>query len=154
MPIFFRKSINLGLLRINLSKKGIGYSVGFKGYRSGVDANGNKYRSVTLSGTGITSKEFLGKGYKTEGKIIEVRTSRSFVVLTIISLCFLWKANHSVQKEQYEYFQALLGLNFFFCFYSMFYGIRTILRNRTMRKHLNEEQNQKENEMQHTEEAA
>lgn len=43
MTWFLRKSIRLGPLRLNLSKRGIGASVGVKGLRAGVDASGKPY---------------------------------------------------------------------------------------------------------------
>jgi hypothetical protein len=43
MKLRFKKSINLGGLRINLSNGGVGYSVGGKGFRVGVDAQGKSY---------------------------------------------------------------------------------------------------------------
>lgn len=35
MGFYFRKSVNLGGLRFNLSKSGVGVSTGFKGFRIG-----------------------------------------------------------------------------------------------------------------------
>lgn len=43
MGWFLRKSIRLGPLRLNLSKRGLGASVGVKGLRAGVDASGKPY---------------------------------------------------------------------------------------------------------------
>ena len=43
MSLFFRKSLRLGPLRFNLSKSGVGASVGVKGARVGVDAKGKGY---------------------------------------------------------------------------------------------------------------
>jgi hypothetical protein len=40
---FIRKSVRLGPLRLNLSKRGLGASVGVKGLRAGVDASGKPY---------------------------------------------------------------------------------------------------------------
>jgi hypothetical protein len=53
MGWFFRKSINFGPLRINVSKSGVGYSVGGKDLRVGVDAKGHRYEEVTVPGTGL-----------------------------------------------------------------------------------------------------
>ena len=51
----FRKSIKLGkYVRVNLSKSGIGYSVGTKGYRITKMANGRTRRTVSIPGTGIS----------------------------------------------------------------------------------------------------
>ena len=43
MGWFLRKSFRVGPLRLNLSKRGIGASVGVKGARLGVDATGRPY---------------------------------------------------------------------------------------------------------------
>lgn len=43
MGWFLRKSIRLGPLRLNLSKRGVGGSVGVTGLRTGVDASGKPY---------------------------------------------------------------------------------------------------------------
>jgi len=43
MGWFLRKSIRLGPLRLNLSERGLGASVGVKGLRAGVDASGKPY---------------------------------------------------------------------------------------------------------------
>ena len=54
----FRKSINLGGgFRINLSKSGIGYSWGFKGYRHTYSPNGTERKTYSIPGTGISYVE-------------------------------------------------------------------------------------------------
>lgn len=60
MGFRFRKSINLGPIRINFGKSGVGYSVGCKGMRTGVKANGKTYTTHSIPGTGMS--------YTTEGK--------------------------------------------------------------------------------------
>ena len=54
MGLRFRKSVNLGPLRINFSKSGVGYSYGVKGYRVTHKANGGKRTTVSIPGTGIS----------------------------------------------------------------------------------------------------
>ena len=54
MGLRFRKSINIGPLRINLSKSGVGFSVGVKGFRVGRSAKGKKTATVSIPGTGIS----------------------------------------------------------------------------------------------------
>ena len=49
----FRKSVGFGPFRFNISKSGIGYSVGTLGFRAGVNASGRKYKSVSIPGTGL-----------------------------------------------------------------------------------------------------
>jgi hypothetical protein len=43
MGFYYRKSVNLGPFRVNLSKSGVGYSVGGRGFRVGTTARGKKY---------------------------------------------------------------------------------------------------------------
>lgn len=54
MGFRFRKSINAGPLRINLSKSGIGYSVGTKGLRYTKKAGGGTRTTASIPGTGIS----------------------------------------------------------------------------------------------------
>ncbi|GMO70449.1 MAG: hypothetical protein Ta2A_19050 [Treponemataceae bacterium] len=50
MGFYFRKSINLGLFRINFSKSGIGFSFGIPGFRIVKPANGKKYLQTGKNG--------------------------------------------------------------------------------------------------------
>lgn len=55
MGLRYRKSINLGGgFRINISKSGIGYSWGVKGYRVTKTAKGTIRRTASIPGTGIS----------------------------------------------------------------------------------------------------
>lgn len=54
MAFRFRKSIKAGPLRINLSKSGIGYSVGTKGFRYTKKASGGYRTTTSIPGTGIS----------------------------------------------------------------------------------------------------
>jgi hypothetical protein len=54
-----RRSVNFGPLRINLSKSGVGYSVGTRGLRVGRDAAGRSYSSISVPGTGIYRRDYL-----------------------------------------------------------------------------------------------
>ncbi len=53
MGWYYRKSVGLGPFRINLSKSGIGYSLGGGGFRTGVNSRGRRYKSFSLPGTGM-----------------------------------------------------------------------------------------------------
>ena len=53
MGLRFRKSFGIGPVRTNISKGGIGSSIGFFGFRIGVSAEGRKYWSFGLRGTGL-----------------------------------------------------------------------------------------------------
>ena len=54
MGFRFRKSIKIGNARINLSKSGVGYSFGTKGFRYTKKANGGTRTTTSISGTGIS----------------------------------------------------------------------------------------------------
>jgi hypothetical protein len=58
----FRKSIKLGPLRLNLSKSGIGTSIGVRGFRVGKDAKGRSYTAASIPGTGLYNRTYPGKG--------------------------------------------------------------------------------------------
>lgn len=53
MPWRFRKVFRIGHMRAWISRTGIGYSWGFPGFRVGVAANGRRYLSVGIPGTGL-----------------------------------------------------------------------------------------------------
>lgn len=60
MGFRYRKSINLGGgFRINISKSGVGYSWGTKGYRITKTSKGNIRQTATLPGTGLSYIEEL-----------------------------------------------------------------------------------------------
>jgi hypothetical protein len=60
MGFYYRKSVSLGPFRVNVSKSGLGYSVGGRGFRTGISARGRRYSTFSVPGTGI--------GYRTGGK--------------------------------------------------------------------------------------
>ena len=57
MGVRIRKSKNFGPLRVNLSKSGIGYSVGGKGVRFTKTAKGNTRKTYSIPGSGISYVE-------------------------------------------------------------------------------------------------
>ncbi|MGN0447893.1 MAG: DUF4236 domain-containing protein [Acutalibacteraceae bacterium] len=66
MGFRFRKSINLGGgFKVNLSKSGVGYSFGGKGFRVARTAKGKTRTTASIYGTGLSySKEFGGSSHK------------------------------------------------------------------------------------------
>ncbi|HVA49312.1 MAG TPA: DUF4236 domain-containing protein [Pirellulales bacterium] len=58
----YRKSASIGPFRINVSKSGVGYSFGGKGFRTGVNARGRRYTSMSVPGTGLRYTKSGGKG--------------------------------------------------------------------------------------------
>jgi len=94
MSIRFRKSIKLGPFRINLSSKGIGTSVGVKGLRTGVRADGSRYTNVSLPGTGISSQINHEKSRNTDStpEPAEAPSSGSggfFLLLMVLAILLL-----------------------------------------------------------------
>ena len=65
MGFKYRKNINLGGgFRVNLSKSGIGYSWGTKGYRVTKKAGGGVRKTYSIPGTGLSWSEDSGKSRK------------------------------------------------------------------------------------------
>jgi hypothetical protein len=62
MGLFYRKSVNIGPFRVNLSNSGVGYSVGGRGFRVGTTARGRRYTSFSVPGTGV--------GYRGSGCLV------------------------------------------------------------------------------------
>lgn len=54
MGFRYRKSKNIGPFRINLSKSGVGWSVGGKGFRYTKKANGGTRSTTSIPGTGMS----------------------------------------------------------------------------------------------------
>ena len=73
MGFRFRKSINLagGALRVNLSKSGVGASVGGKGARITKKANGGTRTTTNIPGTGISYVSETKSKKKVESVMVE-----------------------------------------------------------------------------------
>jgi hypothetical protein len=54
----FRRSINVGPLRFNFSKSGVGYSLGVPGARIGKDGRNRKYSQLAIPRTGIYRRDY------------------------------------------------------------------------------------------------
>lgn len=66
MGVRFRKSIKSGPFRINLSKSGVGWSVGGKGFRYTKTATGRTRRTYSIPGTGISYVTEKGNSKQTK----------------------------------------------------------------------------------------
>lgn len=62
MGFYYRKSVGLGPFRVNLSKSGVGYSVGTRGFRTGVSPSGRRYTTFNLPGTGLSYRPPKAQG--------------------------------------------------------------------------------------------
>jgi len=81
----WRRRINLGPARINISKKGFGFSVGTGGLRIGHDAVGRQYTHVSIPGTGIYNRTYYPLASSRRPGVIVLLV----VVLAILALLFL-----------------------------------------------------------------
>jgi hypothetical protein len=62
MALRFQRRIKvLPGVHLNLSKSGVGVSVGGRGAHIGIDARGRRYTSVGLPGTGLSWREYQHK---------------------------------------------------------------------------------------------
>jgi hypothetical protein len=60
MGFYFRRSMNVGPFRVNVSRGGVGWSVGGRGFRTGTSGRGRKYTTISIPGTGM--------GYRTSSR--------------------------------------------------------------------------------------
>ena len=82
----YRKSINLGGgFRINISKSGIGYSWGTKGYRVTKTVNGKTRKTYSIPGTGLS--------YVEEQKTINLKIAINIVKIKINLLILMTSKN-------------------------------------------------------------
>jgi hypothetical protein len=59
MGLRFQRRIKiLSGVRINLSKSGVGFSVGGRGAHIGITARGQRYTSIGMPGTGLSWREY------------------------------------------------------------------------------------------------
>lgn len=77
MGVRLRKSINLGGgFRVNISKSGIGYSWGTKGYRVTKTARGTTRRTASIPGTGISYVSESGKKRNVSNTVPEAHNQK------------------------------------------------------------------------------
>jgi hypothetical protein len=79
----WRKNINIGPARINLSKGGVGHSFGFRGFRLGRNANGQNYTQTSIPKTGIYKREYHGAASR------GIRWSLPVIVVVVLLLALL-----------------------------------------------------------------
>jgi hypothetical protein len=74
MGFFYRKSASFGPFRVNLSKSGVGYSVGGRGFRVGKSGSGRKYTAFSVPGTGV--------GYRGSGCLVLIAAVPASIAIT------------------------------------------------------------------------
>jgi hypothetical protein len=84
MPFRFQRRIRVAPgVRLNLSKSGLGGSIGRNGLRLGIDAKGRKYFSIGLPGTGLSYRGFIDRFNRDALLIVGI------VVLAVICLAVM-----------------------------------------------------------------
>jgi hypothetical protein len=84
----YRKSVNLGPFRVNLSKSGIGYSLGGMGFRTGVSSRGRSYKSFSVPGTGI--RYYSSSKQRQQGCLLVLALLSGIASLTTVVLLRIW----------------------------------------------------------------
>lgn len=69
MGLRFRKSVKLGIFRLNFSKSGMGWSVGIPGCRKTFKANGGTRTTYSIPGTGLSYSQERGTTKKRQTKL-------------------------------------------------------------------------------------
>ena len=82
----YRKSVSLGPFRVNLSKSGIGYSVGGMGFRTGVSSRGRSYKSFSIPGSGMR----YYSSSKQQGCLVILALLSGIGSLTTLFLLGIW----------------------------------------------------------------
>jgi hypothetical protein len=82
----YRKSVSLGPFRVNLSKSGIGYSLGGMGFRTGVSSRGRGYKSFSVPGTGMRYYSSSSK----QGCLVVLALLSGIGSLTTLFLLGIW----------------------------------------------------------------
>lgn len=90
-------------VRINLSKSGLGISTGIKGARIGIGTRG-AYTSLGIPGTGISSRNYLGKGKTKKQNIISQEKPKGN----------MWLGSFGLLSIVLMFINLSLGLIFFF----------------------------------------
>lgn len=80
----YRKSMRIGPFRVNLSRSGVGYSLGGGGFRRGVSSRGRRYTSVSIPGTGL--RYYKGKKRGSSGCLLLVLLSSGVSLLGIYAM--------------------------------------------------------------------
>lgn len=100
MGFRFRKSKNLGNFRLNLSKSGIGYSYGVKGFRRTHKAGGGTRTTMSIPGTGISHVAETGKPKKKRGAFLWI-IMIAFLPLTLLVLFLKSDKIKMTKKKRY-----------------------------------------------------
>jgi hypothetical protein len=130
MSFYLRKSIKLGLLRFNLSKSGVGASLGVKGIRFGINTKGNYihlgrsgfYYKKTLPVQQQISQDNPGESqflYNEIPKYFEkIQSESTLLMKDADSKDFLDELNEKNNQFEYHFMIAFIGILLVFIFRS------------------------------------
>lgn len=119
MGFRFRKSIKAGPLRVNLSKSGVGYSVGGKSFRYTKKASGGTCTTASIPGTGISYVQDFGgtknntpKKRSSAGKFTSqggnnIKKPKNSITEFILCLLLGWAGGH-------QFYRGKKGLGFLY----------------------------------------
>ena len=105
MGFRFRKTIKLGPVNVNLSKSGVGYSVGGKGLRVTKKADGGTRTTVSVPGTGISHvTETSGKkaGANSGKRPKKKTTIWGSVIAILVLICAISACSGGGEESQDE----------------------------------------------------
>lgn len=108
MGLRFRKSFKAGPFRVNISKKGVGWSAGVKGARYTKRTDGRTQKTLSIPGTGIshvtTSSSKKTKGNSNNGNInwLKILLILLFLPLAMIyyGYKYIWNLENLSQKTK------------------------------------------------------
>jgi hypothetical protein len=84
-----RKRVRVGPANLNLSKHGIGTSLGVRGVRMGLDSRGRRYSQFSIPGTGVYKRSYgrRGTGFELAGLVFG---AIFFVKTILLMLSLIW----------------------------------------------------------------
>ncbi|WP_063795545.1 DUF4236 domain-containing protein [Paenibacillus sp. Soil750] len=115
MGFRYRKSINIGGLRINASKSGLGASVGVKGLRVTKRVDGRTELTASIPGTGVSYQETLSKEKRRNEYINRQKKEKkennykSVDIVDAPKLYSEYNSNLSANADMSEYFITFGG---------------------------------------------
>ena len=110
MGLRYRKSINLGGgFRVNLSKNGIGYSWGVKGYRVTKTADGRTRQTVSIPGTGLSYVEEHKSGSTQQTSSPQQKQADSLAGYSDIQSVSSAGASEVTSAEYEDLFKNIMG---------------------------------------------
>lgn len=123
MSWYIRKSVKVGLVRFNLSKSGIGASVGIKGFRIGIKPNGKSY--VHAGRGGLYYREEFGNNNQalvtqSVGDTEFYNTAKSRDVKSDYKSDVVNELNKSYNAFRFDYLTGLISILIIVAYYNKF----------------------------------